>query len=192
MTAEIERADGLTTVRVLEKVMPQPAMSGQIREVLAQGMGVALFLEPGDADTFQNDIPAEEWGVRVTERTWGAGRPRTMTLLIPEDCGGDAQIMYYQPTPARNRAEMARHDWTGAEPSPNCGLLAYWINNRMTAISVPMMVKEGVRHNFCRRLFVELNDAPDWLQPMHYHNNPGLEIAKERELVEELRAAMRT
>lgn len=191
MTTSNDQETRPAPIRVLNRVEPQPAMSGDIRSALDRGRGVAIYLGDETKAAFERDVPAEEWRIRVTERTWGAGRPRVMTLLIPEVCDGDAQIMYYRPAPDRDRAKMARHDWTPAESSPNPGLLTYWISDRMTAVSVPMMVREGVRHNFWRRLFVELNDAPDWLKPMHRHNDPGMEIAEERELIEELRRTMR-
>ena len=50
-----------------------------------------------------------------------------------------------------------------------------------------MMARAEVRHNFYRHFFVELNNAPEWLHPMRYHNNPGTTIAEERKLVDELR-----
>ena len=191
MTTQSEQVTGPTSVSVPDRPLPQTATSGDIRAMLDHGHAVAFYLKQDNAKTFEQDVPIDEWRVDRKEWTTDDGKGPRMTLLIPETYYGDAEVVIYRPPPLRNRKDLARYDWTKAEASPNYGMLAYWINDRLTAISVPMMVKDGVRHDFWRRLFVELDDAPDWLRPMHYHNDPGLEIDQERELVEVVRRQMR-
>lgn len=164
------------------------AMSGDIREALDERQAVGIFLDAENSAAFPADIPATEWQVSVVERPWGS---RNLTLLLPEEHSGVAYIRPYRPVPPRDRAHLARQDWSDAEPSPNPGLLAYHVSNRITVVTLPMMSKERARHNFYRHLFVELSDAPAWRHPLRHHNNPGITITEERQMVKELRHAVR-
>lgn len=168
--------------------LKHPAMSGDVRRLIDDGMAMTLIIPERVQESLDNEVPAEEWNVDVTEKPWGT---RKATVVAPRDGQQEpAYIASYQPMHQRDRGRLSRNDWEHAAPSPNPGMLAYYITDRLTAISVPMMCKDGVRHDFYRHLFLEVNNAPGWLEPARYHNNPGCTLAEERELVDELRGAL--
>ena len=160
-------------------------MSGDVRSLMDEGKPAALLIAECDRPSFCVEVPLEEWRLESEIRPWGTS---TMTLLVPPDCNTtNACIINYRPAPERDRSGLSRNDWNNVEPSLNPGLLAYYINDTLTVVTLPMMSKEGVRHNWYRHFFLEFNDAPDWLHPLSYHNNPGISIEKERQMVAELR-----
>ena len=174
-------------LKIEPAILRHPIMSGDLRHLLDEDLPAALKIPEAELEQFGIDVPADEWRLEVTPHPRGF---RPLTVVAPQKGVHDmAHHVEYWPVPVRDRRQLSRYDWNGAAPSPNPGLLAYYVSERMTAISVPVMVKEGIRHNFYRRLFVEINDAPEWLWPAHYHNDPGATLDQERQLVEELRQA---
>ena len=176
-------------LKIEPAILRHPVMSGNLRNLLDDGLPTAISIPEDELQQFQFDVPADEWGLEVYTHPWGI---RTLTIVAPRD--GNQDVAYhaeYWPVPERDRSRLSRYDWNDAEPSPNPGLMAYYVSERITAVSIPMMTKEGVRHNFYRHLFFEINDAPAWLKPAHSHNDPGIRLQDERQLVEEVRQMIR-
>ena len=104
---------------------------------------MALLILESARDRFTAEVPAAEWRLAIGIRPWGTG---TTTMAAPNPHVPASQWSH-------------RNDRNHAEPSPNPSLLAYYINEALTVITLPLMVRKGVRHNRYRRLFMEL-DAP--------------------------------
>ena len=167
-------------------ILKHPAMSGDLRDLMDDGIATALIVADKHRAQLEVDVPAEEWHLETTNTPWGA---RTATIIAPrQGRQNTAYLAAYRPPPEKDRSGLGKLDWNDTQPSPNPGLLAYFITERLTAVSIPMICKPGVRHDCYRHLFVELNDATGWL---HGHNNPGYTLAEEREMIEQLRQAMR-
>lgn len=166
-----------------------PMMSGDARLMLDRGRAIAAIVQSGHESQFAAQIPIAEWRLEVAVRQWW--RPQaTVHVLVPEECrSNDAILRHFRPLRNRDREFLARCDWNDVAPSPNPGLLAYHVARGLSAISIPTTVKEGVRHNFYRHFFLEFTD-PEWKWPLRYHNDPGITISQERELVEQLRRSL--
>lgn len=178
----------LSQLQVVPRPQQHPLMSGDVGMMMKLGLPVAIPATEQDHDAIEQELPKEEWKLAIEPRPWGS---RTLLLVAPPDHRYNlAFLAEYRLAPQRDRRELARHDWRNAEPSPNPGLLAYYISNSLTAVTIPLMAKEGVRHDFYRHFFLEVNGAPNWRHPLSYHNSPGIWLSEEHELVEDLRRSM--
>lgn len=179
----------------LEQVMIMPTfhqptlMCGDVKTITDAGFPVALSVDAEHLARFRSEVPLQEWKLVSESRTNLGDR---VILLAPEDdlMRTAAYVHPYRPVPDRDRSDMSLHDWNDVDPSVNPGLLAYYINDSMTVVTLPMMCKERVRHNWYRHFFLEINNASPYLQTMSHHNNPGISITDEHRLVIELRAAV--
>ena len=175
----------LAEIQIIPRLEQPPLMSGDVRQLLDQGLPVALL---SAADIPNAEIPAQEWRIETRLHRY---RSHTVTIAARPDCNHEsAYLRNYLPSLPRHYQPSSRHDWQRAQPSPNPGLLAYYINERITAISIPLMVKEETRHDFYRHFFVDVHGLPDSMHRLRYHNNPGITLLEERHVVAQLRDAV--
>ena len=165
-------------------------MCGDVRTFTDAGFPVALAVDPQHLTSFHTEVPLEKWRLASEVRNHQGDN---VTVLIPD--GRDvsrtvARLHRYRPVPKLDLSGMRPVNWEDVEPSPNPGLLAYHVNDSLTVITLPMMVKKRTRHNWYRHFFLQVSDAPTSLGALSAHNNPGISIKDERELVERLRRAV--
>ena len=175
----------LAQIQIIPRLEQPPLMSGDVRQMLDQGLPVALL---SAEDIPIDEIPAQEWQIDTRLHRY---RSYTVTVAARPNCNhGSAYLRNYRRPLPRHYQISCRRDWRGAEPSPNPGLLAYCINEGITAITIPMMVKDGVRHDFYRHLFVDVHGLPDQISFLRYHNDPGITLTEERQVVAQLRESV--
>ena len=174
-----------TQIEIRPATVRHPLMSGDILTLIHNHLPVALQIPEEDLEQFAADILPTEWQLEVSPHPWGS---RTLTIVAPKQgFHHTAHHGTYQPTPKRDRSRLSQIDWNNAAPSPNPGLLAYYVSENVTAISVPVMTGPALRHDTRRRLFFEINVAPHWMEPATYQSEHSVTLHEERALVDEMR-----